>query len=95
MRDVPGLDDVMAHNARGNPEIQLAVDRDAVSRYGLSMNQITDALVGSLEGSVANTQFSEFDRRIDIRVSARGDDDAFGHGPRSHLSDPERADPDA
>jgi len=77
LRDIPGLDDVMAHNARGNPEIQLAVDRDAVSRYGLSMNQITDALVGSLEGSVANTQFAEFDRRIDIRVSARGDDDGL------------------
>ena len=77
LAEVPGLDDVLAHNVKGNPEILLVVDRDAVSRYGLQMRQVTDVLVGALQGMLADTQFAEFDRRIDIRVSARGDVDGL------------------
>ncbi|HEX9699470.1 MAG TPA: efflux RND transporter permease subunit [Acidobacteriota bacterium] len=77
LREVPGLDDVLAHNARGNPEIRLAIDRDAVSRYGVPMRQVTDALVGALEGALTDTQFAEFDRRIDIRVSARSHEEGL------------------
>ena len=75
--EVDGLDDVFANNARGNPEIQLRIDRDAVARYGLSMRQVTDALEAALEGSIADTQFAEFDRRIDIRISSRRDDESL------------------
>ena len=77
LAEVPGLDDVLAHNAKGNPEIRLVVDRDAVSRYELQMRQVTDVLVGALQGMLADTQFAEFDRRIDIRVSARSDVDGL------------------
>ncbi len=77
LAEIPGLDDVLAHNAKGNPEIRLIVDRDAVSRYELQMRQVTDALVGALQGTLADTQFAEFDRRIDIRVSARSDLDGL------------------
>ncbi len=75
--DVEGLDDVLANIARGNPEIQLRIDRDAVARYELSMRQVTDALEAALEGSLADTQFAEFDRCINIRISSRRDDESL------------------
>ena len=77
LAEVPGLDDILAHNTKGNPEIRLVVDRDAVSRYELQMRQVTDVLVGALQGTLADTQFAEFARRIDIRVSARSDVDGL------------------
>ncbi len=77
LAEIPGLDDVLAHNAKGNPEIRLIVDREAVARYELQMRQVTDVLVGALQGTLADTQFAEFDRRIDIRVSARSDVDGL------------------
>ena len=77
LSQVPGLDDVVARNPKGNPEIRLVVDRDAVSRYGIQMSQVTDALVSALQGLLADTQYAEFDRRIDIRVTVRGDDDGL------------------
>jgi HAE1 family hydrophobic/amphiphilic exporter-1 len=77
LRDVPGLDDVLARSARGNPEIQLVIDRDAVSRYDLSMRQVTDAIEGALEGALADTEFVEFDRRVPIRISSRRDGESL------------------
>ncbi|MGD8329328.1 MAG: efflux RND transporter permease subunit, partial [Acidobacteriota bacterium] len=74
---VPGLDDVAALSSRGNPEIQLVVNRDAVTRYGLQMRQVTDAIEGALEGALANTQFIEFDRRVPIRISSRRDGESL------------------
>ena len=73
LADIEGLEDVLANVARGNPEIQLSIDRNAVARYELSMRQVTDALEAALEGSLADTQFAEFDRRINIRISSRRD----------------------
>lgn len=68
---VSGLEDVMAHNSRGNPEIVLRVKRDAARRYQVDVDELTDAIVGALQGRIAATEFVEFDRRLDIRVSAR------------------------
>ena len=71
---------------RGNPEIQLSIDRDAVARYDLSMRQVTDALEAALEGSLADTQFAEFDRRINIRIVGKQAIDHFQiiHDHREH-----------
>lgn len=77
LSEVPGLDDVMARTARGNPEIQLRINREAVSRYGLSMNQVTDAIEGALEGALTDTEYVEFDRRVPIRVSSRRDGESL------------------
>ena len=77
LSEVPGLDDVIARTARGNPEIQLRINRDAVSRYELSMTQVTDAIEGALEGALADTEYVEFDRRVPIRVSSRRDGESL------------------
>ncbi len=77
LRTIEGLDDVLAHNSRGNPEIRLRVDRDAVSRYELSMNQVTAAIEGALQGALADTEFAEFDRRVPIRITSRTDGESL------------------
>jgi len=77
LAEVDGLDDVLARSSRGNPEIQLRINRDAVSRYELSMNQVTTAIEGALEGALADTQFVEFDRRVPIRVTSRRDGESL------------------
>jgi HAE1 family hydrophobic/amphiphilic exporter-1 len=68
---IDGLEDVAAHSSHGNPEIRLRIDRGAVSRYGLSMSQVTAAIEAALQGAVADTEFAEFDRRIPIRITSR------------------------
>ena len=77
LAEVDGLDDVLSRSSRGNPEIQLRINRDAVSRYELSMNQVTTAIEGALEGALADTQFVEFDRRVPIRVTSRRDGESL------------------
>ncbi|MFQ5742698.1 MAG: efflux RND transporter permease subunit, partial [Acidobacteriota bacterium] len=77
LRPLGGLEDVVAHNARGNPEVRLRVKRDAAARYAVQVRDVTEALMGALQGRIANTQFTEFDRRVDIRVSARGENDGL------------------
>jgi HAE1 family hydrophobic/amphiphilic exporter-1 len=77
LRSIRGLDDVTAHSVRGNPEIRLRVRRDVATRYSVQVNQVTEALIGALQGRLASTQYSEFDRRVDIRVTARGDEDGL------------------
>jgi len=77
LRSVAGLDDVTAHTARGNPEIRIRVKRDAATRYSVQVRDVTEALIGALQGRIASTQYAEFDRRINIRVTARGDQDGL------------------
>ena len=77
LRSLPGLDDVMAHTARGNPEIRIRVKRDAATRYSVQVRDVTEALIGALQGRIASTQYAEFDRRVDIRVTAREDEDGL------------------
>jgi HAE1 family hydrophobic/amphiphilic exporter-1 len=77
LRSIPGLDDVMGHTSRGNPEIQIRVKRDVATRYGVQVRQVTQALIGALQGMLATTQYAEFDRRVDIRVTAPGNEDGL------------------
>jgi HAE1 family hydrophobic/amphiphilic exporter-1 len=74
---IPGLEDVTAHTSRGNPEIRIRVRRDVATRYQIQVSEVTEALIGALQGRLANTQYAEFDRRVDIRVTARGDEDGL------------------
>ncbi len=77
LRSIPGLDDVTGHTSRGNPEIQIRVKRDVATRYSVQVSQVTEALIGALQGMLATTQYAEFDRRVDIRVTAHGDENGL------------------
>lgn len=68
---IPGVVDVKSSREKGDPEIQLVIDRKKAALYGLSTYQIGSALRTQIEGNVA-TQYrikgKEFD--ILIRLSA-------------------------
>ena len=69
---IDGMVDIDSRTAQGNPEIRLRVLRDVASRYGVSVEDVTQALQAALQGTIP-TQLVEFDRRIDIRVIAASD----------------------
>jgi HAE1 family hydrophobic/amphiphilic exporter-1 len=52
---------------QGQPEIEIAVDRDRVARHGLTVREVADAIEAYMRGLVA-TRFVDFDRRIDVLV---------------------------
>ena len=55
----------------------MRVRRDVAARYSVQVREVTEALVGALQGRIASTQYAEFDRRVDIRVTARGSEDGL------------------
>ena len=59
LRSVPGAADVAAEQSQGLPRLRVAVDRDAIGRYGLSVAdvfQVLEALGGAQVGVVVEGQ---------------------------------------
>lgn len=69
---VPGLVDVRSSLEAGNPELQVAFDRDRLAALGLDMGVMSETLRQRVQG-VVPTRFKEADRQIDIRL--RNDED--------------------
>ncbi|RDH84045.1 MAG: CusA/CzcA family heavy metal efflux RND transporter [endosymbiont of Galathealinum brachiosum] len=67
VKTVSGAADVSAEQATGLPVMTIQPDREAMSRYGLSIIELQDVLATALGGSVAS-QFYEGDRHSDIVV---------------------------
>ncbi|HWC63615.1 MAG TPA: CusA/CzcA family heavy metal efflux RND transporter, partial [Rhizomicrobium sp.] len=84
LRKVPGAADVRVAQTRGFPTFDIRFDRDAISRYGLTMKDVTDTISIALGGREAG-QIFEGDRRFDIVVrlpnAQRNDMDALGAIP--------------
>jgi len=64
---VPGTREVELSMENANPQVQVIVDRNRASFYGLSVSQITNAVRGSIEGQVA-TRYRTGSDEIDVRV---------------------------
>ena len=64
---IPGLANVRVGMERGQPEIQVNIDRDAAARYGIEPRLIAEEVNRAMRGDPA-TQFVDFDRRIDVVV---------------------------
>ena len=64
---IPGLVDVKSSAELGNPELQIAFDRNQLSQLGLNLGDVADTLRKKVQGDVA-TRFTEGDREIDIVV---------------------------
>jgi cobalt-zinc-cadmium resistance protein CzcA len=81
---VPGAADVRVAQTRGFPTFDIRFDRDAISRYGLTMKDVADTVSTALGGRQAG-QIFEGDRRFDIVVrlpnAQRSDMDALGAIP--------------
>lgn len=67
MEHVPGLVDVRTTAELGNPELQVAFNREQLTRLGLDLAQVADTVRSKVQGTVA-TRFQQGDREIDIRV---------------------------
>ncbi|MCX8014906.1 MAG: efflux RND transporter permease subunit, partial [candidate division WOR-3 bacterium] len=71
---VPGVVDLKSNREKGEPEIQLSVDRYRAARYGLTPYQIGSALRTQIEGSVATNyriQGKEYDMIIRLKQQQR------------------------
>ena len=73
MDEIEELEDVRTSLARGNPEIQVVLDRELLSRYDLGVGQIGGVVRGKVQGDVSS-YFTLGDRRVPIRVRLKETD---------------------
>ncbi|MBU8871089.1 MAG: efflux RND transporter permease subunit [Gemmatimonadales bacterium] len=73
LESVPGLVDVRSSLEAGNPELQVAFDRQRLAAMGLDMGVLSETLKNRVLG-VVPTRFKEQDRQIDIRIRNREQD---------------------
>ena len=64
---VPGAVDVQTEQVTGQPQVQIKVDRAAISRYGLNVNDVLNAVQTAVGGDEAGQVF-EGVRRFDINL---------------------------
>ena len=84
MSEVQGTADLRVEQTAGFPTLDVQFNRDAISRYGLSIQDVTDTVAAALGGREAGLVF-EGDRRFSIVVrlpnATRDDLDAVGALP--------------
>jgi cobalt-zinc-cadmium resistance protein CzcA len=67
VKTVPGAEDVGTDLLLGQPQIQIAVDRAAIARFGLSVADVQSVIATSIGGQAA-TQVLEGERTFDLVV---------------------------
>jgi cobalt-zinc-cadmium resistance protein CzcA len=67
VKDVPGTADVASERLAGQPQVQIAIDRAALSRVGMSVSDVQDVIETALGGAVA-TRVLEGERTFDLVV---------------------------
>ncbi len=67
LKKIPGTADVAAERLAGQPQVQIAVDRRAVSRSGLTVDDVQSVVETALGGAVA-TRVLEGERTFDLVV---------------------------
>jgi cobalt-zinc-cadmium resistance protein CzcA len=84
LRRVPGAADVKVEQTGGAPILDVAFDRAAIARFGLTVEDVADTVAAAMGGREAGLVF-EGDRRFDVVVrvpaSVRADLDAIGALP--------------
>jgi HAE1 family hydrophobic/amphiphilic exporter-1 len=64
---VPGVTDVRTSMELGNPEVNVVFDRERLSSFDLSLNEVSNSLKTKIQGEVP-TRFKERENQVDIRV---------------------------
>lgn len=64
---VPSLGSVRVGIERGQPELQVEIDRDAAASYGIDPRVIAETVEKAMRGALA-TEFVDFDRKIAVMV---------------------------
>ena len=70
LHSIQGLRDLKASTEEDNPEVQIRFDRRKLANYAFTINQIAKLIRNKVQGEIP-TEFSERDRRIDVRVRLR------------------------
>jgi hydrophobic/amphiphilic exporter-1 (mainly G- bacteria), HAE1 family len=67
LAEVPGLGSPRVGIERGQPELQVEIDRDAAASYGIDPRVIAETVEKAMRGALA-TEFVDFDRKIAVMV---------------------------
>ncbi len=67
LQGIPGAADVSGERLSGQPQIQIAMDREAIGRYGLSVSDVETVIETAIGGAVA-TQVLEGEKTFDLVV---------------------------
>lgn len=82
IRDIRGASDVQMDQVSGTPQLRIRIDRQAIARYGINVEDVQSVLQTAVGGEIAGQIFEEI-RRFDIYVrfirQAREDIDAIRH----------------
>jgi cobalt-zinc-cadmium resistance protein CzcA len=69
VREIPGAADVTVEQVTGQPVLKIAVDRDAIGRYGIPARDVLDVV--EAVGTRVTGQVREGERRFDLAVRLR------------------------
>jgi len=72
IEEVRGVEDVESSMRFGDPEVQIAFDRDRLAALHLDPVSASRLVRNAVQGEAA-TQFSDVDRKLDVRVRASAD----------------------
>lgn len=64
---ISGAADVQAEQVTGQPQLQIVIDRAAIARYGINVDDVQEAIETSIGGEAAGQVFEGI-RRFDINV---------------------------
>ncbi|MDT8443445.1 MAG: CusA/CzcA family heavy metal efflux RND transporter [Desulfuromonadales bacterium] len=82
IREIPGAADVQKDQVTGTPQLRIRIDRQAIARYGINVEEVQNVIRTAVGGETAG-QIFEGIRRFDIFVrfapEARADAEAVRH----------------
>jgi cobalt-zinc-cadmium resistance protein CzcA len=82
IREIPGAADVQKDQVTGTPQLRIRIDRQAIARYGINVEDVQNVIRTAVGGETAG-QIFEGIRRFDIFVrfaeEARADAEAIKH----------------
>jgi cobalt-zinc-cadmium resistance protein CzcA len=82
IREIPGAADVQKDQVTGTPQLRIRIDRQAIARYGINVEDVQNVIRTAIGGETAG-QIFEGIRRFDIFVrfaqAARNDAEAISH----------------
>jgi cobalt-zinc-cadmium resistance protein CzcA len=82
IREVPGAADVQKDQVTGTPQLRIGIDRQAIARYGINVEDVQN-VIGTAVGGESAGQIFEGIRRFDIFVrfaeEARADAESLKH----------------
>ncbi len=82
IENVPGLVDLSTEQSFGQPQVQIAVDREACSRYGINVDQVLELVELAVGGEVIDTIYPgtrRFGIHVRYKKQYRNDTEAIGN----------------